>query len=202
MNDQDEERVAGARARSKKHGQDQRVPFLIRDDGMLYPNVPLVRKSPRFRLYYGDPKASLADRMRFLSGLSKKREVIYNPEPDEPFDIGKADVDALLNFAVEQFGRVLDANKPIKALREEVYALSQLPEVAPDRIELAEVMQRPDPRLTVAEPAAAIPVFATLGQPPEGHAIEQPAPTRGGRQPRGANAGTPRAAGTKTAEAA
>lgn len=202
MDDVTEERASNARARSKKHAQDTKVPFLIRDDGMLYPNTPLVRRNPRFRFYYGDPKASLSDRMRFLAGLSKKRDVIYNPEPDEPFDIGKAGVDELLAFAVEQFGRVLDPNKPVKALREEVFALSQLPEVVPG---VASALEDDDAALARAAALAeqnAAPAIAGLGQPPAGHAIETPPPTRGGRQPRGTNTGAARAAGTRAAEAA
>lgn len=208
MDDVTEERASNARARSKKHAQDTKVPFLIRDDGMLYPNTPLVRRNPRFRFYYGDPKASLSDRMRFLAGLSKKRDVIYNPEPDEPFDIGKAGVDELLAFAVEQFGRVLDPNKPLKALREEVFALSQLPDVVPgvasalDDDDAATARAAALAQKAADEAGSAPAAVIGLGQPPAGHAIETPPPTRGGRQPRGTNTGAARAAGTRAAEAA
>lgn len=197
MDDNTEQRVSDARGKSR---QDKKTPLLIRDDGVLYPNVPLVRKNPRFRPYYGDPKASLDDRMRFLAGLSKRREVVYNPEPEAPFDIGKASVDELLTFSVEQFGRVLDPNKPLAKLREEVYMLSQLPEQ-----ELTGGAGQTDSEGGEPDIAAAVavaPAVAGLGMPPEGQAIEPTAPLRGGRQPRGSNAGRQRQAGAPAAEAA
>jgi hypothetical protein len=118
----DEERNARSRRRQLSN-----PPLLIRDDGLLYPHTKLVARNPRFRPYHGAANASLEDRMRYLQGLGAKRQVVFNPEP-EPFDIGAADVDALLQFAQEQFGVVLDPNKPLRALREHVYNLAQLPD--------------------------------------------------------------------------
>ena len=205
-----EDRMSEARTRSKKHAQDKRVPFLIRDDGMLYPNTPLVRRNPRYRPYFGDVNASLADRMRFLAGLSKRREVVYNPEPEAPFDLASAGVEEILLFAQEQYGRVLDPTKPLKKLREEVFALSQLPDQALTG-DVPEADAVPTGALddddAAIKRAAALAAQAGVGlggglaQEP-GRAIEPPVPLRGGRQPRGSNAGTARAAGTKAAEQA
>lgn len=124
-----EERIAERRSRLR---QDKKVPLLIRDDGMLYPNTKLVAKKQNFRPYHGNPKASLQDRLRYLKGLGAQRAVVYTEEPEEPFDIGKADADALVQFAMEQWGAVLDPAKPLKVLRSEVFKLSQLPEVESD----------------------------------------------------------------------
>jgi hypothetical protein len=210
-----EQKMSDARA---KHRQDKQVPFLIRDDGMLYPNTPLMRRNPRFRPYIGDVRASKADRMRFLQGLGAKRAVVYKPEPEEPFDIGKATLDQLLNFAMEQFGRVLDPNKPIKKLREEVFALSQLPDpLSPeaDAILAAGAQtaaaadqdgedEDDDPAIARAAALAGQQQAAVVGALglPEGQAMEAPKPLRGGRQPRGTTPGAPRVAGTKAAATA
>lgn len=145
-----EQRIAESRSRLR---QDRTVPLLIRDDGMLYPNTKLVAKNPRFRPYHGDPKANLQDRLRFLQGFAGKRDVVFT-QPDEPFDIGQADADALAAFAMEQYGAVLDPAKPIGVLRKQVFDLSQLPdgpaaEAAPDALAEAEapkVRNKPGPK--------------------------------------------------------
>lgn len=124
-----EQRIADNRSRLR---QDKSVPLLIRNDGMLYPNTKLVARKPEFRPYHGDPKASLQDRLRYLKGLGAKRAVSYEAPPEEPFDIGGADADALANFAMEQYGAVLDPSKPVKVLREQVFKLSQLEEPSAD----------------------------------------------------------------------
>ncbi len=50
-----EERAAQSRLR-----QDKRTPFLINEtDARLYPNTKLMRQRPGYRLYHGDPRASL-----------------------------------------------------------------------------------------------------------------------------------------------
>lgn len=146
-----EQRIADRRSRLR---QDRDVPLLIRDDGMLYPNTKLVAKNPRFRPYHGDPKANLEDRMRFLQGFAGKRAVTFTASADEPFDIGKADADALAEFAMDQYGAVLDPAKPIGVLREQVFKLSQLPDgpaadAAPDapaENEAPRVRNKPGPK--------------------------------------------------------
>ncbi len=194
-----EQRVSDARA---KHRQDKKTPFLIRDDGMLYPNTPLMRRNQRFRPYYGDVKASLADRMRFLAGLAARREVVYNPEPEAPFDIGTASVDDLLNFAVEQFGRVLDPSKPVKKLREEVFALSQMGDALPgsespsDELSGGGGDDHDAPTTAAGGVSGGALGLLSAAAIPTGQAIESAAPLRGGRQPRGANVGRQRDAGT------
>lgn len=107
--------------------QDKHTPLLIREDGVLMPNVPLIRRLPTMRPYTGDPKATIAERRDWLKGIGKRRAVLYSPAPDEPFDLNKADLDSLLAFALDEFGAVLDPAKPIETLRAEVYRLSQLP---------------------------------------------------------------------------
>ncbi len=119
-----EQRIAEARARQR---QDKAVPFLIRDDGMLYPNVPKVRErsGAKFRPYHGSPKATLDERLRYLKGLAPARPVTFT-EP-EPFDVGTATADELVQFAQEQWGELLDPSKPLRQLREAVMQLSRLP---------------------------------------------------------------------------
>jgi hypothetical protein len=123
IDDATEQRIADSRSRKR---QDGKVPFLIRDDGMLYPNTALVREQrSRYRPYHGDVRASLEERLRYLKGLAPVRAVEFT-EP-EPFDIGKADADALVQFAQEQWGELLDPSKPIAHLRAAVAQLAKLP---------------------------------------------------------------------------
>jgi len=119
-----EANIAARRARLR---QKKDPPLLIRDDGMLYPNTDLNAKKATFRPYYGDPKATLDDRLRFLNGLGAKRQVVFTPP--EPFDVGLADKDALIQFAMEQYGAMLDSSKPLNTLRQEVVNLSELPDI-------------------------------------------------------------------------
>lgn len=123
-----EERAAQSRLR-----QDKRTPFLINEaDARLYPNTKLMRQRPGYRLYHGDARASLADRQRYLLGLTARREVAYDPAADQApaFDLNTAGLDEILSFATEQYGAVLDPNMPIAKLRRRVYELSRLSEEA------------------------------------------------------------------------
>jgi hypothetical protein len=165
----DEERAQRVAERQR---QDKKTPLLISEDGRLYPNTKLMRANPRYRPYHGSPKASLEDRKRYLLGLGAKRAVQYEPEPEEAFDIGKASVEALLEFAQEQYGIVLDPNKPPKMLREEVYRLSQLPD--PSLALPAATGQAPADDMPEVLPSPA----AIAAVKPEAPAV------RGGRQPR------------------
>jgi hypothetical protein len=119
-----EQKMSEARMRRR---QNKECPLLIRDDGMLYPNVPLVAKKPNYRPYRGDPKASLADRMAYLQGFGQRRKVVFTPADDEPFELSKASADEVLAFALEEYGAALDPDWPIEKLRAECYRLSQLP---------------------------------------------------------------------------
>lgn len=109
-----------------KKAQRKDPPFLIRDDGMLFPHTRLTAMKTNYRPYHGDVSASIEDRMRYLKGLAHRRKVIYDPADDAPFDIGKADTEALMQFALEQYGAVLDPSKSLKVLRQEVFNLAQL----------------------------------------------------------------------------
>ena len=120
ITDHQEQQVADARGRNR---QDKHTPLLIRDDGMLYPNTKLVAKNPRFRPYHGNPHATLEERMRYLQGLGPRTKVVF----EQPvFDIGKADKDQLVAFAMDEYGAVLDPSKPINKLRQEVAKLAEL----------------------------------------------------------------------------
>lgn len=117
-----EQRIAERRAKQRHLSN---PPFLIHiEDGRLYPHTKLSAANPRYRPYHGDPKASLDDRMRYLQGLGGKRQVVFS-EVDEPFDIGKADVDELVMFAMDQYGVALDPAKPLNELRKKVADLAK-----------------------------------------------------------------------------
>lgn len=117
-----EQRAAQARAAKR---QDKNHPLLIRDDGVLYPNVPLVAKKANFRVYTGNPKASLKERLQYIKmgGLRRVPELV-NTEPP-PFDVGKATKEEIMVFAVEEFGVTLDETKPLARLREDLVALAK-----------------------------------------------------------------------------
>ena len=120
----DEARLAEARVSNR---QSKSIPFLIRDDGMLYPNVPLVAKNPRYRPYHGDPKANLQQRLDWLAGVQapQRRRVVMEPEP---FNLSEATADEIVSFALEEFGAALDPDTPIKKLREQCFNLANLPD--------------------------------------------------------------------------
>ena len=129
MNDDTEKRISDARARRR---QSRECPLLIRDDGMLFPNVPLVAKKQNFRPYRGDPKASLQERLNYLSGYgqSRRRQVNYDPSADDtPFELSKASAQEIVDFALLEYGIELDASKDLPELRAECYRLSQLPDL-------------------------------------------------------------------------
>ena len=126
IDDNAEEKLSNARSRRR---QSRECPLLIRDDGMLFPNVPLVAKKQNFRPYRGDPRASLQDRLRYLQGFSQRRQVVFDPAPDAPFELSKATADEIVAFAMEEYGAVLDPATPLPELRQECYRLSTLPEM-------------------------------------------------------------------------
>lgn len=117
------EQVASQQRGAKR--QNKEFPLLIRDDGMLFPNVPLVAKKSNFRVYQGDPKATLKDRLQYLKmGGLRKAPQLVNVEPP-PFDVGKATKDEILLFARDEFGLELDPNKPVARLREDLVAFAK-----------------------------------------------------------------------------
>lgn len=124
LNDPVAERIASEK-RSRQR-QKHNPPLLIRDpDGSLWPHTELTAKKTNLRPYYGDPRASLTDRQRYLKGLGARRQVSFTAAPEEPFDIGKASLEELQSFAQDQYGLVLDPSRPLKQLREQVYQRSQ-----------------------------------------------------------------------------
>lgn len=125
MTAQQEMNAANARATSRKFGQDKTNPFLINiEDGRLIPNVERIRSSraATYRVYTGDPKATLEERMAYLkSGVGRPgRTKVVNTQPEEAaFDIGKATKEDLVAFAASEYGLALDSSKSLKVLREE-----------------------------------------------------------------------------------
>lgn len=123
---QQEIQMANARATSRKYGQDKKHPFLINiDDGRLMPNVERLRKhrSAKYRVYTGDVKASLDERMAYIkSGVGPARSRVVNTTPEEPFDVGTASKEDLVAFAASEYGLVLDSGKSLKLLREQFVA--------------------------------------------------------------------------------
>ena len=123
INEAFEARVAAHRSATR---QDTKVPFLIRDDGVLFPNVPLIAKKPNFRPYRGDIKAPLDERMKFLRGVSGRRVINTEVVADEeaPFDIAKASKDDLIKFAVDEFGENIDPADHLNKIRSVVAKLA------------------------------------------------------------------------------
>ena len=119
-----EQRMTEQRARNR---QDRKVPWLIRDDGTIFPNVPLIAKKQNFRPYYGDVSASLEDRLDYLRGLPSRRRVVNSavkPDEDAPFDIAKASKDELIKFADEEYGVTIDPSTHLNRIRADVARLA------------------------------------------------------------------------------
>ncbi|MBS0367668.1 MAG: hypothetical protein JSS57_00560 [Proteobacteria bacterium] len=112
-------------ANRARNAQDKRHPMLINiNDGRLIPNVPKLRTHKDYRVYMGDPKAPLEDRLRVLqtqgmlhgaavvdTGNPSQYLQMGNAEPlagGEAFDISKATREQLKAFAVENYGVSLD----------------------------------------------------------------------------------------------
>ena len=116
--------VALAAATAAKNRQDTKTPFLINiNDARLMPNIPLLRQHKDYRVFTGSPNASLEERQQYLSsGRGQGRAVVLPPniEEIEPFDIGKADAEELVNFAFTEYGLVLTATTPLRQLRKQV----------------------------------------------------------------------------------
>ncbi len=104
--------------------QDKKTPLLIRDDGLLVANVPEVARMPQFRPYHGDPNASDADREAYLSGFAGTVKAKFDAEAGA-FDIGTATKEALIDFALDEYGARLDGRKSVENLRVEVAALAE-----------------------------------------------------------------------------
>jgi len=128
--------------------QDKKVPFLIHvHDARLVPNVPqlggdgkLIPPNPLYRPYHGNPKASLDERLAYLSTVGTSgaatRTVVKTvvlapeeadalPEDEKPFDIGKASREELLAFALDTYGTALPPDTHLATLRKQVNALAR-----------------------------------------------------------------------------
>lgn len=121
-----EERIAANRGKTR---QNKAVPWLIRDDGMIFPNVPLIAKKQNFRPYHGDPGAPLPERMKYLQGFSMQRRRVVMSSPvvePEPFDIAKATKEELIEFAMEEYSHPIDPDTHLNKVRAEVAKLAGL----------------------------------------------------------------------------
>lgn len=121
-----EQRIAESRGRVR---QDKKVPFLIRDDGVLLPNVPLIAKRQNMRPYHGDLHASLEERQNYLKGIRSQRRVINSAvqsDDDAPFDIAKATKDELIAYALEEHGTTIDPEQHLNKIRADVARLAGL----------------------------------------------------------------------------
>lgn len=119
-----------SRARSAQGRQDSSHPFLIHTgDGRLFPNVQRLRERDKnLVIYHGDAKASLAERMKYLN--SGRRAVFSAPPVEaEPFNVGTATREELIDFAATEYGVKLDQRLGLPAMRGKV---AQLAGVASD----------------------------------------------------------------------
>ena len=123
----------GRRARNK---QDKAHPMLINvDDARLVPNVPRLRALANYRIFMGDPRASLEERKRILEmqGIKATRAVVDSSAPsaqsedEAPFDIGKATREELRAFAFDTYGAVIDqtGDTHLMTVRAQVRALAK-----------------------------------------------------------------------------
>jgi len=128
-----EAKIADARARAR---QDRGNPLLIStEDGRLLPNIPHIRKNPKYVIYSGNPHANLEERMLYLKSMGRipgARRVVNSAIDDEskPFDIGAATKAELLEFALVEFGQDLDGKKDIRTLRKEIMNLADMREAS------------------------------------------------------------------------
>ena len=114
--------------RNPDHKQDRVNPFLINTEtGHVFPNTPLLRKEPNMRLYTADVNMPLEERMRWLSGATKRMaspKVINTVEDDRVFDMAAATKDELIVFAFENYNVTLPNSLSVKHLRDQVSKLA------------------------------------------------------------------------------
>lgn len=119
----EQQQAAALNARSSRR-QNKAQPWLIRDDGQIFPNVPLLAKRKNMRVYTGDIKAPLEERMRYLQGMPGKRRITFD-EP-EPFNITKASKEELVAFAFDEYSEVIEPTEHINKVRAMVCKLADL----------------------------------------------------------------------------
>lgn len=105
--------------------QNGKVRMLIRDDGVLYPWAPKLAAQKNLRPYHGPLDATLEQRKAMLRGDDERPSIGAVARETNAFDISKAGKDELLEFALDEYGQVLDGRKRVEALREDVIALAK-----------------------------------------------------------------------------
>jgi len=130
-----------------RNAQNRKRPLLINiDDGRLMPNVPrlggraevrdnqtgrvlepAIPPHAKYRVYMGDPKAPLEERLRILKvGMGAELAPIFDTQPAaQPFDIATASAEELVAFAQQQYGMSLSPNTPVHLLRGRVKAAAE-----------------------------------------------------------------------------
>lgn len=119
----EQQQAAAINARNARR-QNKAQPWLIRDDGQIFPNVPLLAKRKNMRVFTGDINAPLEERMRYLQGMPGKRRVVF--EEAEPFNITKASKEELVAFAFDEYSEVIDPAEHINKVRALVCRLADL----------------------------------------------------------------------------
>lgn len=110
-------------AQRAKVSQDKRFPFLINvDDGRLLPNVPPLRKHPKYRVFTGSPKATPGECQAWLRSMGGESAPLTADAP--VFDIGKATVEEMVGFAATEYGVTLDPTLHHNKLRAELRRLA------------------------------------------------------------------------------
>jgi len=119
----EQQQAAAISARGARR-QNKAQPWLIRDDGQIFPNVPLLAKRKNMRVFTGDIKASIEERLRYIQGLPGKRRVTFD-EPD-PLSITKASKEELIAFAFDEHSEVIDPGEHINKVRALICKLEDL----------------------------------------------------------------------------
>jgi len=191
MDQQHHEQVEEQAAKARGKRQNKQTPLLIREDGLLMPNVPLIAKKGNYFPYHGNPKASLKERLEYVANIGKgaRRKVVYQQQ--EAFDLGKADADDIVAFAWEEYGVTLDGTMPLNALRKLCFDVSNMSDAELNAYRLG---KRPAP--PEAQPSAA---GLGLQVPTVGDITAPPKPAEEPKTPRARGGGKGRAGATAEA---
>lgn len=133
ITEQTEAKIADARTRAR---QDKTNPLLIStEDARLLPNIPHIRKNPKYVIYSGNPHATQEERLLYLKSMGRApgaRRVVNTAVDDDskPFDVGTATKAEILDFALVEFGQDLDGKTDIRTLRKQVVDLSNMREAS------------------------------------------------------------------------
>lgn len=122
---QQEKTLSEANQRYKKK-QDKVNPHVINiNDGRLMPNVSTLREHVNYRVYTGPKDATTEERMKWLQGALKQMPDRHVTGVVEDFDVSTADKDALITFAMEEWGLMLSPELGLSVLRRQVLLRSQ-----------------------------------------------------------------------------